>query len=166
LGYILKAIVTTDLTKGEYCSARFYPTRGGYVVGKKPGRTLSKISVFIERNNPKANYEGLLMGVIQSYKPTGMHVPFLRVYLEVMEHVLTGVKPVYEYSDYSMDNADCPLYECDDLTWAAFTEVYGYGPRHEEDYRRELEENIMILGVSHIAPYPWIYEMFKIDFEL
>lgn len=165
LGYNLKALIATDLTKAEYCSARFYPTQSGYVVGKKPGRILTKISMFL-RKSENVDYARLLMGVVQSYKPTGMHVPFLRVYLEVVEKHLTGVKPIYPSKDYTMADRECDCYECDEVTWAAFEQVYGFGPDDESEYRETLERNIRTLGLSHVASYPWIEAMFKIDFEL
>lgn len=143
LGFKLKIQVSEHPTDVEFISCRFYPVKGGYAIGKKPGRVLTKIGWMLYKPNRTAqDWESLLKGSLLSYEATGFHVPFLRKYLEVMDERLKHVEAQVDKDDrslkYRMKGDKC--YIVTDDTWAAFERVYGLTEDDEVRFEQMLKE--------------------------
>lgn len=163
LGYEVKVGTSFNPTVGEYLSLRFYPVDGEYVVGKKPGRVLTKMGTIMARQGVTGEqYYEYLKGTLISYLPTANHVPFLRKYVSVVLQRLAGYKA--KFAIETAYRAQGRIYEACDDTWAAFMDLYG----SDLDQERELEFEKALLS----RPLQWMHDsaavkqMFEIDFSL
>lgn len=163
LGYVLKVGISDNITAAEYLSLRFYPVNGQYVVGKKPGRCLTKIGAQMYRQG-RTNASALeyWKGSLISYIPTSNHVPFLRKYVQVCLDKLEGVKVRHAFEDkFRMQGK---IHEASDDTWAAFMDVYG--PLATPDNEARFEERLRKTGLNYLHNSPVVDHMFRVDFEL
>lgn len=93
LGLTIKTGWTTRLTEAEFLSSRFYRTISGrYVFGKMPGKVLTRIGHFLYSKRPARVWDQILKGTLESLKPAGLHVPYLRVYINLVLSHLQAVK--------------------------------------------------------------------------
>lgn len=146
LGFKAKAVITFDIVEGEFLSLRFYPTRGGYRVGKKPGRNLCKIG-YQKVNTAITDPLSTWLGTLKSYRATANHVPFLRVYIaECLAYAAElGLRPGLPLHKWG--SLDGTVHEADDYTFAAFKRCYGVG-RHEEGlFRARLKAHLRQHGL-------------------
>jgi hypothetical protein len=167
LGFSIKVDVNIgedDLIKGEFLSLRFYPTRFGYRVGKKPGRNLVKIGWMKDiLGCDRTKYLSIWYATMNSMRPTSMHVPFLRVYITtVLDYCeKRGVKegiPLKKYG--SLEGRE---WEADALTFAAFEKAYGLTYSDEVRFARELSRHLEKFGLGSCMDLPVVRKLWKAD---
>lgn len=122
LGLNPKAVLKTNVNLVEYCSARFWPTESGRVLGPKIGRFLTKIGWMI---NPPASEKKKLQqyrGTIMSHLTTTGHVP-------VCNELITSTLEKLTEKRYIKDNekrlVNSKRYTYCDLTWLMIHDLYG-----------------------------------------
>lgn len=141
LGMKLKVITTLNILEAEFLSCRFYPTSSGsYRIGKKPGRVLEKIGYFLHRQGRShLDWLALLKGTIISYRPTGSHVPFLRVYLDALFEMCNRETDKIMFPENVEYRLTGPVLSgVDSETWDAFYRLYGYDEKDEQRFVHEL----------------------------
>lgn len=168
LGFKLKIQTSRNPTKVEFVSCRFYRVGHCFCIGKKPGRTLVKLGYLMHKANMKQErYEKLLLGVVISYLPTGLHVPFLRVYLEEVYDYLTAkhVKPEYDHKAVFRlrgtinDFRDGPV---DSL----FMNTYEIAGCSERSFRQLIVDALSKYGLPCIVDSPAVDRLLAVDTEL
>jgi hypothetical protein len=168
LGYKAKVLISKNPMAVEFMSCRFYPTKDGCKIGKKPGRVLTKLGWFMattkSATRTKAEWYAIMRGTIKSYLPTGNHVPFLRVYLQVVDGFLAEYDVKENTDKYLLTGPT--IYEADWCTWAAFEAVYGYTPVDEEIFRVHLVESIERYGLSCVIDSPHVTHLFETELIL
>jgi hypothetical protein len=156
LGFKLKIQVSANPTEVEFVSCRFFPVVGGYAIGKKPGRVLCKMGWMLWHPHRSVDeYNSLLKGSMLSYRATGMHVPFLRVYLRVFNERLASVKAKVSDPSYSHRLSGETTYVVCKATWDAFELVYGLTREDERVFERKLRKNILHLPMLSVD---WMVE--------
>jgi hypothetical protein len=174
LGYKLKVLVTDKILDAEYLSTKFYPTREGHKIGKKPGRCLCKLGWFLTKvgdSRTTNEWLGVLLGTMKSYLPTGNHVPFLRVYLKVITEYISKYHPKVKakkvgdelYKPWLQSDV---VYEADDLTWDAFYEAYGLNEDDELEFEKEIKEGLKLYGLPMILDSYYVDILFNKELVL
>jgi hypothetical protein len=164
-GYSLKLITTTKLMEVEFLSSKFYSTNEGYKFGKKPGRGLSKLGTFLHKYGADENdYLSYLKGTLISYKPTGNHVPFLRVFIQEVLKRLEGLTPKFDYVDDYILKGD--TFETDTTTWVDFENYYGLGEEQEEIFKQDFIELLDQYGLNFVMDSEMVDTIFELDFQL
>lgn len=137
LGMKVKLGITDELTKAEYLSSRFYPTKDGYRIGKKPGRVLVKMAYMSYKKGLNVDdYLAMFKGTLISYLPTANHVPFVRIYCRLYLQLLEGWRMTQTNDDkWRLQGT---VHDLDPLTWAAFEAVYGLNETDEQMFEQEL----------------------------
>lgn len=155
LGYKLKIQASHIPEQVEFLSSRFYATRNGYRIGKKPGRVLTKIGYFMKKQHlSKDGYFEYLKGSLLSLGPVIQHVPFLRTYAKVVLDYLAKVKPRFNIraQQYKMQNGG-QLYEADDETWLGFEQVYDLTSSDEKVFENHLLKWVNEMPAMVSSPY-------------
>jgi hypothetical protein len=118
----------------DFCSAVFWPTTDGPVLGPKVGRVLGK-TFFCGK--PFHDYLPWLRGVCLSLLKSCSFIPILRV---LVPHLLAlaGTGKVWRDDHYQYKSLAARPHECCDETWIYFYQRYGL---HESDVL-EMEEEI------------------------
>jgi len=75
-GMEVEAKVTDDPLLAEFCSGRFYPSNGSFVLMPKPGRMLSKICWDMKARNPE-NRQAWLRGIANTLATYGQVDPLI-----------------------------------------------------------------------------------------
>lgn len=141
LGFKLKIQVSENPTSVEFISCRFLPVKEGYALSKKPGRVLSKMGWMLYKPcRSMKQWRALLKGSMLSYTATGLHVPFLRIYLNKMFEELKDVvadttNPSLKYRIEGKER-----YTCNKATFEAMYEVYGLTKKDEERFSKQLDK--------------------------
>lgn len=165
LGFKLKVGLTHNVLEAEFCSGRFYPTNNGFKFGKKPGRSLSKIAYFLHKpGRTPEEYKGMLKGTLVSYRGTGMHVPFLRVYIDEVLKRLDGVEEIRTDKEYGVYGDVEKI--CDETTWTAFYELYHLNSDDEETFRELLVAHLDLYGIPSMMDSMYVNTLFENDFLL
>lgn len=162
LGFKLKVLITDNIVEAEFLSCKFFPiTETTYAIGKKPGRVLTKIGWFLMKNGTAHRLEDewkkVLAGMIKSYLPTGNHVPFLRVYLWMMQDYLKDVTPIFT-KKWMLQGME--LYEATDLTWSAFYDFYGLTESDERKFEQQIRLALKQFGLPCIVSSEYVEHMF------
>ena len=163
LGFKLTVMISDHPTMTEFLSCRFYPVLDGYAIGKKPGRVLAKMGWMLYKpNRTQEVWRSLLKASLLSYKHTGLHVPFLRVYLRVLYENLKDVDALFEDPTLQYRLKGDKLYVVTAETWYAFERLYGLDREDERDFEKLLR--------SQQPPYmfscPMIEKMYAVDSEM
>lgn len=173
LGFTVKVGCTTNCTEAEFVSSRWYPSSVGYAIGKKPGRTLTKIGYHLAKQGRKpAAYAGYLKGTLLSYLNTANHVPFLRIYVWALLDYLSDVTPRYDpqalWRNGGVEPEDQARghIEATDDTWAAFYQLYGYTEDDERVWGEALIRKLYRYGLPCIVSSVEVKHMFEVDFAL
>jgi hypothetical protein len=161
LGYSVKLLVTEKIMEAEFLSMRFYPlSECEFAVGKKPGRVLCKIGHFLNGNKRKLKeWMGILKGTLISIRNTAMHVPFLRVYVDVVtSHIKEDpIHPqVFNFSGVK-EFAATPY------MWAQFEDVYQLSLDDEKQFKILLEECISKYGLTCLVHSPHVDHLVKVE---
>ena len=156
-------MISDHPTMTEFLSCRFYPVLDGYAIGKKPGRVLAKMGWMLYKpNRTQEVWRSLLKASLLSYKHTGLHVPFLRVYLRVLYENLKDVDALFEDPTLQYRLKGDKLYVVTAETWYAFERLYGLDREDERDFEKLLR--------SQQPPYmfscPMIEKMYAVDSEM
>jgi hypothetical protein len=162
-GYDLKVLYTENIVEAEFLSMKFFPVGNKYMVGKKPGRVLSKMGYMMNRF-PRTQLEltELFKGTLISYKATSWHVPFLRVYLQECLSYLSKYKAKFsETSEYLLQgNTYCdPTVE----TWTAFEAFYGLNVEDENIFRTDLRSKLKKHGLLYLHSSTYVEMMYELE---
>jgi hypothetical protein len=188
LGFSLKIQSSTNPTAVEFVSCRFFPvgtavfntddlvtnkrdilgidTETVYAIGKKPGRVLSKMGWMLSKPNRSDKvWLQLFMGSLLSYDATGLHVPFLRVYLEVcLEYCIQQeIIPIMD-SDLKHRLRGVVKYMVTEATWDCFYEVYGLTIEDENAFRTDLQRAVNDLPYMIVSPV--LQTLYDVDLGL
>jgi len=110
----------------EFCSSRFWPTTGGFVLGPKIGRVLSKIGWHIVKNAvTQQNFNGNqhIRGVALGLQNNCSHVPFLHELINTILRVTRNEAALPENRHFRIDCED--KHEYVDETWTMLDHLYG-----------------------------------------
>ena len=154
LGFVLTTDEGNNPIASEFLSFRFYPTKSGLRVGKKPGRVITRLGVVRLSTTTKkdSNCYGILKSNLISMVPTSNHVPFLRVVIqETLKH-LVDVE-VVETTKYNSTMNRGDVYEPDEETFSAFEDYYGLSENDEFLFRLHFKNHLEKHGV--VSVYHW-----------
>jgi hypothetical protein len=134
----LEPKVSPDL---DFCSALFWPTEEGSVLGPKIGRLLGK--TFHAMNKMDGGYQPWLRGVCLGLLTSCSHVPILRV---LVPHMLglAGQGPVHRPDDYRYKLRSEQMHVACPTTWE-FTQLR-YGLSESDVISMEQEVSQLSLG--------------------
>jgi hypothetical protein len=169
LGFKVKIEITGNLLRAEYISCKFFRQCNDTVlIGKKPGRVLSKMGWFLNKSRKVEQWIEVFKGTLISYLPTVNHVPFLRVYVEECLRRLTNVtarftedmkfrlmdrktrKLVEKLTSYAQINIKKVS-----INWVMFEDYYGLS-KHDEDQFRDWFVNNLKYGFCTLSTNPWL----------
>ena len=165
LGFKLKIQVNDNPVSVEFISCRFYRVGHSFCIGKKPGRTLVKLGYMMWHPHMKQkHYLPLLYGTVISYLPTGLHVPFLRVYLRAILKYLKalGIRPKFDKKVQFRLSGDKVDGEVD---FSLFENTYGLGKTSEAEFSCLLEKAICKYGLPCIVDSPHVDRLLAVDTE-
>lgn len=164
LGFSVKIGITNKPIECEFLSLRWYQVGSKLIVGKKPGRVLSKIGWFLAKTPRKrSEWLPLLKATMISYLPTCNHVPFLRVYISTVLRHLKKVKDVQLSERDSLRDPNSVVYEPTSETFVDFEELYGLDRTSEKNFERHLDKAIRRHGLSCIIDSPYIEPLLRFD---
>ena len=165
LGYKLKVQWSKGVPeKVEFLSSRFYRTNKGLLIGKKPGRLMTKVGYFLKKHVDFSTYLEYLKGSLESLGPVANHVPFLRVY---RWHVLKLLAKYQSRVDvwerqYKMQFGGRE-FDADNETFVGFDAVYGLSLKDEQNFAKYL---MKIDELPFLASHCAIDKMVAVDDEM
>lgn len=170
LGFEVKITLVlgaNNITVCDFLSLRFYPTRSGLKVGKKPGRNLAKIG-FLKNivGAEDSEYLPIFLATLNSMRPTSMHVPFLRKYITIVgAHLIKlGVKPTVSVQTwYHLSGEE---YEADSETFVAFEQVYGLNKHDEDEFAIKLQNHLDQFGHQSCMDSALVESLWRTDLGL
>jgi hypothetical protein len=118
----------------DFCSALFWPTDSGLVLGPKIGRVLGKTFHSMEKRH---DYMPWLRGVCLSLRLKVSFVPILRVLVERLL-ILAGDGKVYRAGDHNYKFTCDGSHNVCDATWGFMQDRYGLGEHEVKAMEAEL----------------------------
>lgn len=168
LGMTVKVVTSVSVIEAEFLSSRFYPVGSKFVVGRKPGRTLTKIGWFMHRGGvPHEHYLEFLHGTLVSLMGQTWHVPFLRVYVRLLlKHLKEeGIRVRFSLDTQLMIESG-EVHETQSNTWVAFEQFYGLTRAQEQIFEDTLEAAISKYGIPCVIHCPYIGQMITRDQQI
>lgn len=166
LGYSLKVQYSVGVPEQvEFLSSRFYRTKEGLVIGKKPGRLMTKVGYFLKKQVDFEVYLDYLKGSLESLGPVSNHVPFLRVYRWHVLSLLEARSAKVDHFDrmYKMEYGGKD-HDADEDTFFGFELVYGLTRKDEARFSDYLKATVKRL--PYLCSHEAIDEMVRVDDEM
>jgi hypothetical protein len=122
----------------DFCSALFYPTMDGSVLGPKIGRVLGKTFHSMYKS-PNGDYMPWLRGVCLSMQVSCSYIPILRVLVRRLLEI-AGEGKVKHKQSYQYKSLAKYSHEVSEETWSFLYERYGLYETDILDIEAELEK--------------------------
>jgi hypothetical protein len=161
-GFDLKASFSRNPIDVDFLSMRFYPTENGICVGKMVQRNLCKMGCI--QDNGKSfrpdELRSILRSNLLSSLPTTNHVPFLRVYVQILLNELGwDYVPVPKYEHRFLEQWTGTIHHADEVTWEAVTKRTGLTEQDELKFAFDLAELVQVYGITGVFDMPLIRDM-------